>query len=155
MARHRQHQHRGAARSRHQAVPTIVRYPSAADRTTSRRTGLEGQQKYMFTGSKAAGLGFYIDQQTRMTSSEATKMETGRGFLSLFANFQLVLINVQSSAIEAHENVAVATVRAASRAEDKNPWNALSADQKIQVLQELMKREIERVVPTFLGSPKS
>ena len=109
----------------------------------------------MFTGSKAAGLGFYIDQATQMTSNEATKMETGRGFLGVFANFQLVLIDVQSSAIEAHESVAVGTVRAASRAEDKNPWNALSADQKIQVLQGLMKQEIQRVVPGLLSSAKA
>lgn len=72
--------------------------------------------------------------------------------LSFFANFQLVLINLQTNAIEAYEMVAAGTTRAASRAADKNPWNAISAEQKIEVLQSLIKRESERALPRMLNS---
>ena len=112
------------------------------------RTG----ESHLFTGSKIAGLGFYVDQQTRMRSGNETNMETGRGFLGLFANFQLILINLQTNAVEAYEKIAVGTTRAASRAADKNPWNAISAEQKIQVLQGLMKHEIERALPGMVSA---
>ena len=109
---------------------------------------LRTDRSHIFTGSKIAGLGFYVDQQRRLRSDT----ESGRGLLGLFANFQLVLINLQTSAIEAHEQIAVGTTRAASRAADKNPWNAISAEEKINVLQGLMKREIERALPGMLSS---
>ena len=108
---------------------------------------LRTDRSHIFTGSKIAGLGFYIDQQRQLRSDT----ESGRGVLGLFANFQLLLVNLQTSAIEAHENIATGTTFAASQAPDKNPWNALSAEQKIRVFQSLMKREIERVLPGMLS----
>jgi hypothetical protein len=111
---------------------------------------LQTDRKHLSTGSKIAGMGFYVDQQTSLRRSDT--FETGRGFLGLFANFQLVLINVQANVIEAHENVAVGTTFAASQAADKSPWNAISAEQKIRVFQSLMKREIERALPGMLSS---
>lgn len=115
---------------------------------------LRTQDKHLFTGSKIARLGFYIDQQTWMTANREADRQSGRGFLGVFANFQIVVINLQTSAIEGHENVAAGFVSAAARAEDKNPWNALSTQQKIAALESLMKVEIERVVPEMLASPK-
>ena len=45
----------------------------------------------------------------------------------------------------------VGTIRAASRAEDRTPWNTLSDAEKSKVLQSLMKGEIERMLPGMLG----
>jgi hypothetical protein len=106
---------------------------------------------YRGTG-KVAGLGFYVDPWTRLKRSDT--MESSRGFLGVFTHFQLVLINLQSNAIEAHERVVVGTTYSAARAEDRTPWNALSPAQKIRALESLMKREIERLLPAMLSSRK-
>jgi hypothetical protein len=98
---------------------------------------------------KVGGLGFYLDSSTRLMRSDTGEMATG--FLGVFANFQLVLINAQSNAIEAHERVVVGTTYAAARAKDRTPWNALSPAEKIRVLESLMKQEIERLLPVMLG----
>ena len=101
---------------------------------------------------KVGGLGFYVDVSTRFQSSDTG--ETANGFLGVFANFQLVLVNSQSNAIEAHERVVVGSTYAAARAKDRSSWNALSPAEKIKALESLLKREIERVLPTMLSSKK-
>ena len=106
---------------------------------------------YRGTG-KVSGLGFYLDPLTRLRRSDT--MESARGFLGVFTHFQLVLINLQSNVIEAHERVVVGTTFSAARAEDRTPWNALSPAQKIRALESLLKREIERLLPGMLSSRK-
>ena len=112
---------------------------------------LKTQQDYRGQG-KAAGLGFYVDGATRLQSSETGEM--GTGFLGIFANFQLLLVSIHDSKLEGQQRAVVGTTVAAARAADKNPWNALTAPQKVTALEFLMKGEIERVLPGMLGSPK-
>jgi hypothetical protein len=111
---------------------------------------LKTQQDYRGQG-KAAGLGFYVDGATRLTSSETGEM--GTGFLGIFANFQLLLVSIHDGRLEGQQRAVAGTTIAAARAADKNPWNALAAPQKIAALQFLIKGEIERVLPGMLGSP--
>jgi hypothetical protein len=113
---------------------------------------LKTARDYRGSGSKVAGLGFYLDKRTRMWRSDTG--ETATGFLGIFANFQLVLIDMQKNAVEAQERAVVGTTASAARAADKNPWNALSQEEKIKRLESLMKSEIERLLPQMLGSPK-
>lgn len=101
---------------------------------------------------KVAGLGFYVESSTRIRRSDT--LETGRGFLGVFAHFQLVLINLQSNAIEAHERVVLGTTYSAARAEDRTVWNALTQEQKARALESLMKRGIESSLPGMLSSQK-
>lgn len=110
---------------------------------------LKTDRHYRGTGT-VAGLGFYLDHSTRLRSHDT--MESAVGFLGVFAHFQLVLINLQTSAIEAHERVVVGTTYAASRSPDLTPWNALTQAQKTRALESLMKREIERLLPAMLVS---
>jgi len=99
---------------------------------------------------KVAGLGFYLDATTALRRSDTS--ELARGYLGVFAHFQLVLVNLQTNAIEAHERVVVGRTYAASRAEDRTPWNALSPTDKIKALESLMKGAIERLLPGMLSS---
>jgi len=111
---------------------------------------LQTDSDYRGSG-KVGGLGFYVDVSTPFHSDAG---ETATGFLGVFANFQLVLINSQSNAIEAHQRIVVGSTFAAARAKDRTAWNALSPPQKIQALQFLLKREIERALPAMLSSSK-
>jgi len=112
---------------------------------------LKTDQGYAFTGSKIAGLGLYVGAGSQVYADR----EIGAAFLGVFANFQLLLINLQSNAIEAHERVTAGETYPSSLAPDRNPINALSDAQKTEALQKLIKREIERVLPGMLGSAKS
>jgi hypothetical protein len=111
---------------------------------------LRTDRSYLGAGTKVAGLGFYVDGSKRMF--DADTLDIAAGFLGIFANFQIVMINLKDNAIETQQRVVIGTTFAAARAPDKNPWNALSADGKIAALQSLMKAEIDRVVPGMLRS---
>jgi len=112
---------------------------------------LKTDRGYAFTGSKIAGLGFYAGAG----SQKYGEREIGAAFLGVFANFQLLLINLRTSAVEAHERVTAGETYSSSMAPDRNPINALSDAKKTEALQELMKREIERVLPGMLSSAKT
>jgi hypothetical protein len=113
---------------------------------------LQTDRAYFGKGVKVAGLGFYLDRRTRMF--DADTLNSAVGFLGVFANFQLVLIKLQTSVVEAQERAVVGTTVAASRAPDKTAWNALSQQEKMRALQFLIKREIERALPSMLGASK-
>ena len=101
---------------------------------------------------KVAGLGFYIDALTRSWRSDTH--ESSRGFLGVFANFQLVILNLQSGKVEAHERVVIGTTHSSARAEDRTPSNALTPAQKVKAVESLMKQGIERTLPGMLSSRK-
>lgn len=113
---------------------------------------LRTDRSYLGSGTKAAGLGFYVDGTKAMFDTGT--LDSAVGFLGIFANFQIVLIDLQANAIETQRRIVIGTTVAAARAPDKVPWNALSADQKIAALQFLMKGEIDRVLGGMLGSPR-
>ena len=102
---------------------------------------------------KVSGLGFYVDTETWLAISE-TNHEKSRGYLGLFANFQLVLIDLESGKVAGHERVVLGATRSSAQAPDRTPWNALTAAQKMRVLQSLMKQGIEGSLPGMLSSKK-
>jgi len=101
---------------------------------------------------KVSGLGFYVDTETWLYRSDTH--ERSRGYLGVFANFQLVMINLETGSVEGQQRVVLGTTRSSARAEDRTPWNALTAAQKVQVLQSLMKKGIEDTLPGMLSSKK-
>lgn len=99
---------------------------------------------YRGSGS-VGGLGFYLGAST-------VDREAINGFLGVFANLQLVLVDPRSGAIEAHE--AVIAGNAYSAARSKGVWDALSAERKIEALQTLTQGEIERRVSAMVASAR-
>lgn len=97
---------------------------------------------YRGTGS-AAGLGFYVGWGPVNRSLIS-------GFLGVFANLQLVLVDMGTGGIVAQERAVVGEVHSA--ATSTAPWDALSAEAKIAALTTLLRREIERGVRAMLGS---
>ena len=97
----------------------------------------------------AAGLGLYINRIDRMR-----RLDTGEnavGYLGLFANFRVLLIDVSSGAILANETATVGTTRSAARAPDADPANALSDADKLTVLRNLLGNELVRLLPGMLA----
>ena len=102
---------------------------------------LKSDRGYPFTGSKIGGLGFYSGVGNQASDESYAAKQVTAAFLGVFANFQLLLINLQTGAIEAHERVVVG---------DTFPADTLSPTQKVEALRNLMQREIERAVPVML-----
>jgi hypothetical protein len=98
---------------------------------------------------KVAGLGFYLDTVTQFIAKEGIP-----GYLGVFANFQLILINLQMGGIEAQERVVLGTTHPAADGQDGTAWNALTAAQKSRVLESLIKKGIEDALPRMLSARK-
>jgi hypothetical protein len=112
-------------------------------------------EPHLLTGSdargsgKVGGLGFYYDYNTHFQDVSAS-----RGYLGVFANYQLILINLQTNVVEAHERVALGTTHPAAYAPDRQVWNALSAAQKTRALESLLKKGIGESLPKMLAPSK-
>jgi hypothetical protein len=114
---------------------------------------LKAERGYLGSG-KYAGLGFYVDVYTPLQTGSAAMQPGGKevtGFLGVFANFQLLLIDLRTNNVDAHQSIVIGAAHPAADAPDGTPWNALSAARKAEVLQSLLQGEIERVVPGMLG----
>ena len=101
---------------------------------------------------KVSGLGFYVDTETWLYRSDTH--EKSRGYLGIFANFQLVMINLETGNVAGQQRVVLGTTPSSARAEDRTPWNALTAAQKVEVLQSLIQKGIEDSLPGMLSSAK-
>jgi hypothetical protein len=98
------------------------------------------------------GLGFYIDHQKRMKRSDTG--EIGSGFLAPFAYFKVCMIDVAAGEIERERAITASTTYSAARnKEGVNPWDALSAAEKIAALNKLIRSEIGKIVPEMLRAP--
>ena len=98
---------------------------------------------------KLVGLGFYVDRQTRLKRSDTG--ETGIGFLAPFAYFKVSLIDLSgASPVRQHFVRATTTFSAARNAEGFDPWNAISPEQKVNVLRGFIRRELAQAVPALL-----
>ena len=117
---------------------------------------LKTERGYLGSG-KYAGLGFYVDVYTSLQTGSSAMQPGGKditGFLGAFANFQLLLIDVRTNSVDAHQSIVIGAAYPAADAPDGTPWNALSAARKAEVLQSLLQGEIERVVPGLLRPAK-
>jgi hypothetical protein len=112
-------------------------------------------EPHLLTGSdargsgKVGGLGFYYDYNTYFQNLSAS-----RGYLGVFANYQLILVNLQTNVVEAHERVALGSTHPAAYAPDRQVWNALTPAQKTKALESLLRKGISEVLPKMLSPAK-
>ncbi len=99
---------------------------------------------YRGSGS-VAGLGLYIGGAT-------VDREPIPGFLGVFANLQLVLLDPKTGAVLAQQPVIAGS--AYSAAMSKGTWDALDGEAKYAALKTLTQGEIERRVPEMVGSAR-
>jgi hypothetical protein len=97
------------------------------------------------------GLGFYIDRQ--MVSRRSDTNEKGTGFLAPFAYFTVALVDLASGRVIAEQGVHASTALSTSRSDTLDPWDVLSAADKVRMLQALIRQETAHAVPSLLGRP--
>ena len=95
---------------------------------------------------KLEGLGFYIDNVMKMQNRDTG--EGTDGFIAPFAYFRLVLVDLSTGATLAEQFIREA--QAVSSQKAALAWDALSAEQKVQLLQQLIRESIRDSVPRLL-----
>lgn len=91
------------------------------------------------------GLGFYVDRSVRMARSDTN--EKARGFLAPFAYVSVAIVDTRSLAVVARRSVTASSTFSAARSKDPlDPWDALSAEQKMDVLRGMLRHEVAAAV---------
>jgi hypothetical protein len=96
------------------------------------------------------GLGFYIDRS--LPTRRADTRERGIGFIAPYAYFKISLVDVATWEVLKSESIMASSAVSSARDEEGvDPWNALSAEEKVALLKRLIRTETARVVPLLLG----
>lgn len=91
---------------------------------------------YIGIGS-VEGLGFYVDRSTAVRRAETGVSDNG--YLAPFAYYRLVLFDLAAGRIVAEETVRASSAHALASTGELDPWNVLSAEQKVDELERLMQ----------------
>ncbi|HEV2220674.1 MAG TPA: hypothetical protein VGV08_08960 [Casimicrobiaceae bacterium] len=101
-------------------------------------------------GAEASGIGVYLEP-----FEEVIVKETGdkvRGFVGVFANFRLLLIDCRSRALLGEVDAAAGAGFANARGADAAA--ALTAPQRLSALAQLLQRQLARSVPDLLAQSR-
>jgi hypothetical protein len=93
------------------------------------------------------GLGFYLDESSRLENRQ--DRSNTLGYIAPFAYFTLTLVDLASGAVLAREIVRESYV--ASTQQAQTPWTALTGEQKVRILQDMMRSEVARAIPALLA----
>ena len=99
---------------------------------------------------KIAGLGVYVDRIAQLTMTESG--EDGQGFIAPYAYFTLSLIDaktfstIRRQVVTESQLIATAAVRSATV-----PWDVLSNQKKIEMLEMLVQRGVDKALPELLA----
>jgi len=96
------------------------------------------------------GLGFYLDRTKQLVRSDTG--QNAVGFLGPFTYFQVSLYDLARRQVVKQEQVVASRTLSAARSPEGDPWTALSAEDKVRVLQQMLRGEIARVVPPLVRS---
>jgi len=106
------------------------------------------KESYVGAG-KIAGLGLYVDEETRVRLIETGN--TNDGFIAPYAYFAISLIDVATMRlirrVSATESELVPT---SSSKQATRPWDALTAAEKVETLDRLIRRGVDRAMPELL-----
>ena len=107
------------------------------------------KQGYIGSG-KIAGLGIYVDRVASIQLIETG--ESAEGFIAPYAYFSVSLIDAKSLATirrqAVTESALIATAEVKTAAE---PWDVLSNQKKVEWLEQLVRRGVDRVMPQLLA----
>ncbi len=107
-----------------------------------------------YVGSgKLEGLGFYVDTVKRMKV-----VDTGQraiGFLAPFVYVDIALVDVATATVARRVSIVSGrTITTAGDQENTSPWDALSTQEKVATLKEMLAEELTAVVPGLIkGTP--
>ena len=110
--------------------------------------GVPAIQKAFVGGGTLEGVGFFVGREAPPKGMDPNS--GGPGFLSPFAYFQVTLVDLASGKIVREEKGTASTSLSATGTDSGNPWDTLSAERKLQTIIDLVRKELEIVLPKVL-----
>ena len=96
------------------------------------------------------GLGYYIDDAVLPENRETTG-EHDTGLLAPYAYFEVALVDVASGKVLARKRVYASHAVSERFSETLSPWDALTPEQKIAFVRDLLRSQLAQAVPPLLG----
>ena len=91
------------------------------------------------------GLGFYLDPSKRIQNTST--FERSVGYVGVFAHFRVSLVDQQDHRVLDEERV---TEVWPVRDERKDPWDSLTAEQKVAMMKSTVTAQLRKVLPRLL-----
>lgn len=113
--------------------------------------GVPAVQKAFVGGGTLEGVGFFVGREAPAPGVDPNA--GGPGFLSPFAYFEVSLVDLASGKVLRIEKGTASTTLSATGTDTGNPWDALSGQQKLEKIMDLVKKELELVMPKVLAKP--
>jgi hypothetical protein len=106
-----------------------------------------------FVGNRTLeGVGFFVGRTA--APEGAPPMRAGPGFLSPFAYFLVSLVDLRTGQTLREERGLASDSISATSTDSGNPWEALSGQQKVNKLVDLVSRELAIVMPKVLAAKR-
>ncbi len=97
-----------------------------------------------------SGLGFYIDHQMQLRNPENGVV--GQGFVAPFVSLSVSLVDLRTRTIVRTEPVVDSLAAGIGPLSGGDPWAALTSDDKVRYLDELIERSLADAVPRLLAA---
>jgi len=98
------------------------------------------------------GLGYYIDPSLAAVSrGSSTIADANTGFLAPFAYFTVALVDLKGGKVLGERPVYAATAIPESESATLSPWDALTPEKKVSIVEDLVRREVAQAVPALLA----
>jgi hypothetical protein len=95
------------------------------------------------------GVGFYVDHGSLARTMDPNEAE--KGFIAPFTYLKVSLIDVASGRIVAEERAIGSSAAGTGGRNVGNAWNALTDQQKVERLTQVIREEAARVVPMVVA----
>ncbi len=100
-----------------------------------------------------SGLGFFLDYD--LSTGKVGEAAVSQGYIAPYANLRLSLVDVGSLTLISERLVNEAVPQSAVvNKEGFDPWGALSAEQKVDYISELIRRGLDKAVPALFTPGK-
>jgi hypothetical protein len=110
--------------------------------------GVPALQKPFVGSGTLEGVGFFVGRTPPATGMDPNS--AGPGFLSPFAYFEVSVVDLNSGRVLRSERGLASDLISASGTDTGNPWDALSGQQKVKKLTDMVRAELGMVMPKLL-----
>ena len=110
--------------------------------------GIPDMQKPYLGNNDLEGVGFFVGRTAPPTGMDPNG--AGPGFLAPFAYFEITIVDLGTGQPLRREKGLASDLILAAGTDSGNPWDALSGEQKVRKLMDMVSKEIATLMPKLL-----